>query len=163
MLIFGVDGGGEQKKNSLKSDRGTGWCLIQVDAVDDMVLPELMEHGQIAGGPDNFLQWVHEALEWTRAEVMVVENFRPMSARVDAGPLEIVGMVKAIGLLTNKKVVVREPSQRTLVSHDDLKANAMWPGGAGHADTAQAIRHVISWLISTGHTGTINLFAPDPG
>lgn len=166
MLIFGVDGGADHKKHT-KSDKGSGWCLMEAAAVNPYEPPKLLSYGQTIGGPDAFLKAMEKDSELAkameRADQLIVEDFVQLNARADPGPLEVVGMIKMYGLLMKRPVATRMPSQRTLVSHEDLKANEMWPGGAGHADTAQAIRHVLSWLIANDHPGTIALFAPDPG
>ena len=169
-LIFGVDGGADlAAKAVVKSVRGTGWCLVRYTETT----VELAAYGQVVGGPDAWLEAItglatehgeHDPA-WSalrEATGLVVENFVLLNARAKIDPLEIVGMMRMWGAVHRRPVAVRMPKQREAVSHDDLHRVGMWPGGAGHADTAQAIRHVLSWLMSQGHLPTIMLLAPPP-
>lgn len=159
--IFGVDPGGEHQAHTVDSQRGTGWCLFEVR--DDA--PAILEsHGHVLGGPNTWVRAMtdsdhpaHRALRLsTRA---VVEGFRLFNIKASADPLETIGMMKLWSVINGKELKVSRPGQRTGVSHDDLKRMGMWPGGRGHADTAQAIRHVLSAIMAEGHQPTIELFA----
>jgi len=162
--VLAVDGGGDQQKTT-REIRGSGWSLIQFGDHPPLVL----DGGLVPGGPDPFLAEITrdgsrlgEALR-NEADQLVVENFVPLIPRVNAGPLEIVGMMKTLGWAYDLPVAVQMPGQRTIVSHDDLKKHGYWPGGKGHADQAQAVRHALAWAILQGNRPTVELFAPDPG
>ena len=168
-LIFGTDGGARHEKH-VTSGRGTGWCEVMVEN-DPTAPPRLMDGGQVVGGPDQWLDAITlvpktgsqpAALAAHRATEFVTENFTLINARAKIDPLEIVGMMKMLARTTGRPHYTQEPSQRNLVSHDDLKRIGWWPGGAGHADQAQAIRHVLSRLLREGHLGTATMLKP-PG
>ena len=161
--VVSVDGGGDQAKGT-KEVRGTGWALLRVH--EDRP-PELLATGLIRGGPTPFLaaaadpgSALREAL--AICDQLVVENFKLLNPRAKIDPLEIVGMVRMYGMMTGIPVAVQMPGQRNIVSHDDLKRIGMWPGGAGHADEAQAVRHALAWASLQGNAPTIGLLSPDP-
>jgi len=94
------------------------------------------------------------------ATEFVVENFKLLNPRAKIDPLEIVGMMKMWCAINKRHMTLQMPGQRTSVSHEDLKRIGMWPGGSGHADTAQAIRHVLAALMAKGHIPTMRLLCP---
>lgn len=164
--LFCVDGGADHAKNNVvQSKRGTGWCLL---TCTDTTEPELLAFGHVLGGPNAWLDAIttrnsidpaYTALR--RATVLVVEDFKLINARAKIDPLEIVGMMKMWGACNRVNVVLRTPKSRLGVSHEDLKRIGMWPGGGGHADTAQAIRHGLSALMAKGHEPTMRLISPE--
>lgn len=169
--IFGIDPGADHKKHSV-SERGTGWALIEVhDNVNTP--PTLAASGHVLGGPDSLLaelvkpgnvlqqQWAMRSC-FLLASIVVVENFKLFDKNADPAPLEIIGMMKLYCALESKEIVVQMPGERGGVTHDDLKRIGMWPGGRGHADTAQAIRHILSWLMKKRHKPTMMLVSPPP-
>lgn len=160
--IFAVDPGGAHKKFT-KSDRGTGWCLMEI--IDELAPPVLVGHGQVVGGPDEFItEYSSESRmrnAMMQADVVVTEDFVLLNARANTDPLEIIGMVRMFALEHGKMFVKQMPGKRKATDHDDLKRIGMWPGGAGHADTAQAIRHALAYLLNRLHRGTMVLVQPD--
>lgn len=162
MILFSVDGGGDQQKGSM-SVRGTGWAAFRIE---DESLPVLEQTGLIQGGPDNFLHDVmslgSDAGMWLReAGQVVVENFVLINSRAKIDPLEIVGMMRMWCAIKHVPCAVQMPGARKMVSHSDLRRIGMWPGGAGHADEAQAVRHGLTWAMLNGHRPTIELLHPD--
>lgn len=160
-LTFGIDPGATHKKHS-DSQRGTGWCLM---AHYDDLTPNLVEWGHVVGGP---AEWLHavfydahlsEAL-W-KADRFVCENFVMFNDRAKPDPLQIIGQMEMYAMLKEKQIIKRMPGQRLAVSHDDLKRIGMWPGAKGHADTAQAIRHVLAQLMQEGNVPTMAMVSPD--
>lgn len=162
-LVLAIDGGADQHRGT-QAVRGTGWAAL---TVPDDGRPTLEETGLIPGGPTPFLTEMGRSSNirtWASvADQLVVENFLPLNAKAKIDPLEIVGMVRMWGMVFNTPVAVQNPSQRMIVSHDDLKRIGMWPGGAGHADEAQAVRHALAWASISGHMPTIAMLSPDPG
>lgn len=157
-----IDPGAKQKSGTLDV-RGTGWARI---AVHEDRPPELKDTYLGRGGTAALLDhitgpWTPFRELWQTADVVIVENFRLLEARANIEPLEMVGVVRGIGAAQGKRVVVQEPADRTIVSHDDLKRVGMWPGGAGHADEAQAVRHGLAWALKSGNRPTVELLAPD--
>lgn len=161
-LIFAVDPGGAHKKFT-KSDRGTGWCLMEVTGQTSP--PALVDHGQVVGGPDEFISEYSRGITMRaammQADVVVTEDFVLLNARANTDPLEIIGMVRMFALEHGKTFVKQMPGKRKATDHDDLKRIGMWPGGAGHADTAQAIRHALAYLLNSLHRGTMIMVQPD--
>lgn len=166
MRIFGIDPGAEHAKH-VTSERGSGWCVIDAEP-GGTDAPVVIESGKINGGPDELIEAFdkgHPALKYIvrSADVLLVENFRLLNVRANTDPLIIIGQMQMLAYMHDLRFVKREPRQRNTVSHDDLKRIGMWPGGAGHADEAQAIRHVLAYLMDLGHMGTMQLISPDPG
>ena len=165
MKLMAIDPGAQHDKH-VTSERGTGWALFETRNPYDK--PLLKEYGQIVGGPDEFMAAMVDDVAFRRslnqADVILVEGFKLMNMRAKTDPLLIIGMVRMYALMAGKApAVVQPPRGRTLVDHDDLKRINMWPGGKGHADTAQAIRHGLSYLLNNGHVGTQVLIQPDEG
>lgn len=169
-LIFGIDPGADHKKHSV-SERGTGWALIEVS--DNVAAPpRLVSSGHVLGGPDAALAELTDRKTgysphsmrgaFLQANIAVVENFKLFDKNADPAPLEIIGAMKLYCILEGKQIVVQMPGERGGVTHDDLKRIGMWPGGRGHADTAQAIRHILSWLMKKRHKPTMMLVSPPP-
>lgn len=163
MIVFAVDPGSKQQKGTLDV-RGTGWAALGVHAVRP---PELLATGLLPGGTDALLAALQDteraAGAWFhQAEQVVVENFILREARASIEPLEMAGLVRGLCAALGKPCVKQNPDQRTIVSHDDLKRVGMWPGGAGHADEAQAVRHGLTWAMIDGNLPTISLLSPDP-
>lgn len=164
-FVFGCDPGARHEKH-VDSKRGTGWCLVFVP--DDVSAePVLLEHGQVVGGPDEWLDAInlpsfgkpaYHAL--MQATEYVVEGFTKRIAAAKIDPLEIVGMMRMSAAIRGIRCDVSRPVERIIVTHEDLKRIGWWPGGAGHADTAQSIRHVLATLIQEGHPGTSRLISP---
>lgn len=162
MIVIAIDPGSRQKKGTLEK-RGTGWAALEIH--DDKP-PALRETLLAPGGTDALLHDITEANTWPRmlwlqADVVVVENFLHLNPQANIEPLEMVGVVRGIGAAQGKRVVVQNPADRTIVSHDDLKRIGMWPGGSGHADEAQAVRHALAWALKNGNRPTIEALAPD--
>lgn len=174
--VLCIDGGGDHAANKVtESMRGTGWCLLKVHA---QYAPVLVAHGQVRGGPAAWLEAIITAKkvainldeEWNNlrralqvATHMVVEDFkliRPVPPGVNIDPLEIVGMMEMWCALRGTPLTRQMPSERLAVTHDDLKLIDMWPGGTGHADTAQAIRHGLVALMKQRHQPTMRLISP---
>jgi len=165
-MLMAIDPGAEHDKH-VTSERGTGWALFQVH-LGTTNPPTLEAYGQIVGGPDEFMEAMVDDVAFRRslnqADTVLVEGFKLMNMRAKTDPLLIIGMVRMYALMAGKKpAIVQPPRGRTLVDHDDLKRINMWPGGKGHADTAQAIRHGLSYLLNNGHVGTQMLVQPDEG
>lgn len=168
MRIFGIDPGAEHAKH-VTSERGSGWCLIDADFTPQKgaaTPPVVIASGKINGGPDELIKALeedHEALKHAlSADTLLVENFKLLTMRASTDPLIIIGQMQMFASINGMKFVKRMPRQRETVSHDDLKRIGMWPGGAGHADEAQAIRHVLAYLMDLGHMGAMMLIDPDP-
>lgn len=160
--LVAIDGGGDQQRGA-QEVRGTGWAAL---SLPDDGPPVLRATGLIPGGPTPFLHELGRSSELRQyvavADQLVVENFKLLNSRAKIDPLEIVGMVRMWGMIYHVPVAVQMPAQRTIVSHDDLKRIGMWPGGKGHADEAQAVRHGLAWASLQGHAPTIGLLSPDP-
>lgn len=161
-IILAIDPGARQKKGTLDV-RGTGWARL---VVHDDRPPELKDTYLAPGGTQALLDhiagpWTPFRELWQTADIVIVENFILLEARANIEPLEMVGVVRGIGAAQGKTVVVQNPGDRTIVSHDDLKRVGMWPGGKGHADEAQAVRHGLAWALKNGNRPTIELLAPD--
>lgn len=166
ITVLAIDPGARQQASTLEK-RGTGVALLQFS---DNEPPTLVWTYLISGGTDSLLGTLTGTMYWgpiqewfKLADIVIVENFRLREARANIEPLEMVGVVRGIGAAQGKRVIVQEPADRTIVSHDDLKRVGMWPGGAGHADEAQAVRHGLAWALKTGNRPTVELLAPDPG
>lgn len=161
--ILAIDPGSKQKKGTLDV-RGTGWAVMEIWPD---VPPELLATGLHPGGTQSLLDGIQgdgELADYMhRARLVVVENFRLLEARASIEPLEMVGVIRGFCAAQGKTVVVQEPADRTIVSHDDLKRIGMWPGGKGHADEAQAVRHGLAWASKSGNRPTVELLVPDPG
>lgn len=155
-----IDPGAKQKAGTLDV-RGTGWALIGIGTEP----PQLLGTHLSGGGTDRLILDVMLdsvcKMMWDLADIVIVENFRLLEARANIEPLEMVGVIRGIGAAQGKRVIVQEPADRTIVSHDDLKRIGMWPGGAGHADEAQAVRHGLAWALKEGNRPTVELLAPD--
>lgn len=163
-VVVAIDPGAKQKSTTLDV-RGTGWARV---VVHDDRPPELKDTYLAPGGTRALVDhitglWTPFRELWQTADVIVVENFILLEARANIEPLEMVGVVRGIGAAQGKSVVVQNPDERTIVSHDDLKRIGMWPGGKGHADEAQAVRHALAWALRSGNRPTVELLAPDPG
>lgn len=163
MIILAIDPGAKQKKGTLDV-RGTGVAALEI--CDDV--PPVLRGTLLApGGTQALIDWLTGPLWvpmrswWQQADVVVVENFLHLNPQANIEPLEMVGVIRGIGAAQGKRVIVQNPDERTIVSHDDLKRIGMWPGGAGHADEAQAVRHGLAWALKSGNRPTIELLAPD--
>jgi hypothetical protein len=163
ITILAIDPGAKQKAGTLDK-RGTGVAVLEVH--DDK--PPVLRGTLLApGGTQTLIDWLTGPLYvpmrswWDIADEVVVENFLHLNAQANIEPLEMVGVIRGLGAAQGKPVVVQNPADRTIVSHDDLKRVGMWPGSAGHADEAQAVRHALARALRSGNRPTVELLAPD--
>lgn len=162
--IMGIDPGADADRTTKERTRGTGWSVVHVP---EQGFPRRVAGGVILGGPDDFLRAVRGAGDdpafgghLMGATELVVENFTKQVSAAKIHPLEIIGMVRMFCAMRVLPLTINMPGARKLVSHDDLKEKGWWPGGAGHADEAQALRHVLSKLLREPHVPTAMLFHP---
>lgn len=164
MIILAIDPGARQKAGTLDV-RGTGVAMLEFSDQSPVLRGTLLA----PGGAQTLIDWLTGPLWvpmrswWQQADHVVVENFLHLNAQANIEPLEMVGVVRGVAAAQGKPVTVQNPGERDIVSHDDLKRIGMWPGGKGHADEAQAVRHGLTWALKNGNRPTIELLAPDQG
>lgn len=164
MIILAIDPGAKQKPGTLDV-RGTGVAALEFHNDKPPVLRGTL---LMPGGTAMLIDWLTGGGQmtpvrswWQEADHVVVENFVHLNAAANIEPLEMVGVIRGIAAAQGKPVTVQNPGERDIVSHDDLKRIGMWPGGKGHADEAQAVRHGLTWALKAGNRPTIELLAPD--
>ena len=144
---------------TLDPGRTTGWSTWEV--YDEAPI-ELLDHGQVRGGLEGFINaWRHERFGYP--ELVVSESFHldGRTPKPDVTPLKIEG---ALAVLCGDVGIPLHYQRNVMKAHapdDLLKRSGLWFTGEQHA--RDAIRHAIAWAKLNGHSPTIGWLWPPPG
>lgn len=135
--ILGLDPGGT-----------TGWSLWQYDALTP---PRPIEHGQVSGGLDGFLEWWEGDDMGYRSMEVVSESFRldGRTPKPDVTPLRIEGALRVL----RPDVIYQPNTMKMHLTDDRIKALGLWWKGEPHA--IDSMRHVWALMRARRHMPTL--------
>lgn len=126
----------------------TGWSLWEYDSITPL---RPIEHGQIVGGVEGFIEWWKDSgIEYEFDEV-VSESYRldGRTPKPDVTPLRIEGALAVLW----PEVVYQPNTYKAIVTDERIKALGLWWPGQQHA--RDSLRHAWARMKHLKHMPTL--------
>lgn len=135
----------------------TGIAMIRALADDDTAKPELVYLHQIEDGRYGFKEFFGGSFIGENLTV-VSEKWRERNVKgANREPQYIEGGIHM--MWGEENVVWQYPDEKDVITDDYLKKNNLWTEGKPHQ--MDALRHVLAYLRSEGHSGMLDTLNPE--